>query len=65
MTLWYNGWYNGLANTGNYNPARARGGEHAVIVYCKANPDKTVIQAIAVAIKQYRAARGIKVKGEK
>ena len=40
---------------------RAKDLEHEVIVYCKANQDKKVIQAIDVVFKKYRADRGIKV----
>jgi hypothetical protein len=40
---------------------RAKTIEHRVIVYCKANRDKKVIQAIDVVIKTYRAEKGIKV----
>jgi hypothetical protein len=40
---------------------RAKELEHEVIVHCKANPNKKVIQAIDVVFKKYRADRGIKV----
>ena len=39
---------------------RAKTLEHEVIVYCKANQDKKVIQAIDVVFKKYRAEKGIK-----
>ena len=64
MSVWYSGWYNGLANFGKINVDRAKEIEHRVIVYCKANPDKKVIQAIDVVIKAYRKEKGIKVKDE-
>jgi HdeA/HdeB family len=57
MSVWYSGWYNGLANAGKINV-------HRVIVYCKANQDKKVITAIDVVIKAYRKEKGIKVKDE-
>jgi hypothetical protein len=41
---------------------RAKSLEHEIIVYCKANPDKKVIQAIDVVFKDYRAEKGIKMK---
>jgi hypothetical protein len=65
MSLWYSGWYNGLANAGSINLARAKELEHRVIVYCKENQDKKVITAIDVIFKGYRKEKGIKVKGEK
>jgi len=64
MSVWYSGWYNGLAGYGKINVERAKEMEHRVIVYCKANPGKKVIQAIDVVIKGYRKEKGIKVKDE-
>ena len=62
LSVWYSGWYNGLANAEKINIERAKEVEHRVIVYCKANQNKKVIQAIDVVIKQYRKEKGIKVK---
>ena len=64
MSVWYSGWYNGLANAGKINVERAKEMEHRVIVYCKANQDKKVIKAIDVVIKGYRKEKGIKLKDE-
>ena len=64
MSVWYSGWYNGLANFNKINVDRAKEIEHRVIVYCKANLDKKVITAIDVVIKAYRKEKGIKVKDE-
>jgi hypothetical protein len=36
--------------------------EHEVIVYCKANPDKRIIDAIAVVFKVERQLMGIEMK---
>lgn len=65
MTLWYSGWYNGLANAGRINLTLVKELEHRVIVYCKENQDKRVISAIDVIFKGYRKERGIKLEGEK
>lgn len=62
LTTWYSGWYNGLAHKHMLNVARAKEAEHEVIVYCKANPDKKIIEAIAVVFKDMRAKLGIKMK---
>lgn len=62
LTTWYSGWYNGLAHKHMLNVARAKEAEHEVIVYCKANPDKKIIDAIAVVFKDMGAALGIKMK---
>jgi len=61
LTVWYSGWYNGLAKKHMLKAERAKDLEHEVIVYCKANQNKKVIQAIDVVFKKYRADRGIKV----
>jgi HdeA/HdeB family len=65
MTVWYSGWYNGLANFSKLKVDRAKELEHRVIVYCKANPDKKVITAMDINIKQMRKEQGIKVNDEK
>ncbi len=62
LTTWYSGWYNGLARKHLMNIKRAKEAEHEVIVYCKANPDKKIIEAIAVVFKDMRATAGIKMK---
>ena len=62
LMTWYSGWYNGLAKKHAINVKRGKELEHEVIVYCKANQDKKVIQAIAVVFKDERAALGIEMK---
>jgi hypothetical protein len=62
LAAWYSGWYNGLAKKHVMQVSRARALQHEVIVYCKANPDKKVIEAIDVVFKDYRSERGIKTK---
>ena len=61
LTTWYSGWYNGLAKKHMMKVDRAMALEHEIIQYCKANQDKTVIQAIAVVFKKYREDNGIKM----
>jgi len=51
LGVWYSGWYNGLAKKHALNVPRTKAGIHNVIVYCKANPDKKIIQAIDVMLK--------------
>ena len=62
LTAWYSGWYNGLAKKHMMQVDRAKSLEHEIIVYCKANPGKKVIEAIDVVFKEYRAEKGIKMK---
>lgn len=62
LTTWYSGWYNGLARKHYYDIARAKADEHAVIMYCKANPEKRIIDAIAIVFNDERARLGIEMK---
>src|SRR4051794_3035440 len=64
LTAWYSGWYNGLAKKHYMDLRKGKVVEHEVIVYCKANPNKLVIEAIAVVFKDERAKLGIRMKAE-
>ena len=65
MTVWYSGWYNGLAGYSKLKVDRAKELEHRVIVYCKANPKTKVITAMDIQMKKMRKELGIKVDDEK
>jgi hypothetical protein len=65
LTVWYSGWYNGLADYSKMKLDRAKELEHRVIVYCKANPKVKVIKAMDINIKQMRKEAGIRVEDEK
>ena len=52
LGVWYSGWYNGLAKKNAINVPRVKEGIHKVIVYCKANQDKRIIQAIDLILKE-------------
>jgi hypothetical protein len=62
LTVWYSGWYNGLAKKHYMDVRKGKEAEHEVIVYCKANPEKRIIEAIGVVFKDMRGRLGIKVK---
>ena len=62
LAAWYSGWYNGLAKKHYMDVRKGARVEHEVIVYCKANRDKRVIDAIAVVFKDERARLGIDMK---
>jgi HdeA/HdeB family len=62
LAAWYSGWYNGLAKKHVMLVSRTKSLQHEVIVYCKANPGKKVIEAIDVVFKDYREDQGIKIK---
>jgi hypothetical protein len=61
LATWYSGWYNGLGKKHLIKMDRAKEVLHEVIVYCKANQSKKIIQAIDIVIKDYRKKNGIKV----
>ena len=46
LGVWYAGWFNGRTKKHMINIVKTKDGIHEVIVYCKANPDKKVIEAI-------------------
>jgi predicted deacetylase len=52
LAAWYSGWYNGLAKAQRANISRIKDDENLVNVYCKANPEKKIIQAIDVVFKR-------------
>jgi hypothetical protein len=60
LATWYSGWYNGLGKKHLIKMDRAKEVLHEVIVHCKANQNKKIIQAIDVVIKDYRKKNGIK-----
>ncbi|MGN6461172.1 MAG: HdeA/HdeB family chaperone [Pseudolabrys sp.] len=55
LAAWYSGWYNGLAKKHYAHIPRAKSGEHQLIVYCKANPQLKIIQAIDVLLKNEKS----------
>ena len=62
LAAWYSGWYNGLAKKHYMDVRKGARVEHEVIVYCKANRGKRVIEALAVVFKDERARLGIEMK---
>jgi len=62
LTVWYSGWYNGLAKRHYLNIQRVKTAEHEVIEYCKAHRQLRIIQAIDVVFKDMRKRMGIKMK---
>jgi hypothetical protein len=62
LAVWYSGWYNGLAKKHYMDITKGKEAEHEVIVYCKANPQLRIIQAMDVVFKSMRERMGIEVK---
>jgi HdeA/HdeB family len=62
LSSWYSGWYNGLAKRHYMDIRKGREAEHELIVYCKANPQLRIIQAIDIVFKGMREKLGIKVQ---
>jgi hypothetical protein len=54
LGVWYSGWFNGHMKRHSINPARTKEGIHEVIVYCKANPDKKVLEAVDAYVRKVR-----------
>lgn len=46
LMAWYSGWSNGLAKNHTLKVQAVKDGTHNVIVYCKANPSKRIVEAI-------------------
>ena len=55
LANWYSGWYNGLAKKHYYHLSRVPGVEHQLIVYCKANRGKKVIEGLDEVFREDRA----------
>ena len=55
LGVWYSGWLNGQAKSHYIDVDRTKAGIHQVIVYCKANPDKKVVDAVKIVVNQVRA----------
>jgi HdeA/HdeB family len=55
LGAWYSGWWNGHMKRHSVNVARAKEGIHEVIVYCKANPDAKVVDAVDAYVKKVQA----------
>lgn len=62
LATWYSGWYNGLAKKHYMDIRKGKEVEHEVIVYCKANPQLRIIEAMDVVFKNMRQRMGIQVK---
>jgi len=62
LAAWHSGWYNGLAHKHYMDITNGKEAEHEVIVYCKANPEIRIIQAMEVVFKSMRERLGIEVK---
>ncbi|MGV3634807.1 MAG: HdeA/HdeB family chaperone [Pseudorhodoplanes sp.] len=62
LATWYSGWYNGLAKKHYMDIRKGKEVEHEVIVYCKANPQLRIIEAMDIVFKSMRERMGIQVK---
>lgn len=51
LGVWYSGWFNGHNKKHMINVDRTKEGIHQVIVYCKANLDKKVIDAVETVLQ--------------
>lgn len=54
LLTWYSGWSNGLAKMHAVDVAKVKAGIHDIIIYCKANKGKLIVQAIEAMPKDGR-----------
>jgi hypothetical protein len=52
LGVWYSGWWNGHMRRHSINIKRTKEGIHEVIVYCKANPDAKVVDAVEAYVRK-------------
>jgi hypothetical protein len=64
LTAWYSGWYNGLAKKHFMDLRKGKVVEHEVILYCKAHPERLIIEALAVVFKDERVRLGVRMKAD-
>jgi hypothetical protein len=57
LGVWYSGWFNGHLKKHAINMERTKQGIHEVIDYCKANPDKKVVEAVEDYVKKVQAGQ--------
>src|SRR5438270_547063 len=57
LAVWYSGWFNGHLKRHSINPARVKTGLHEVIVFCKANPETTVVDAVETLVKKMQGGQ--------
>jgi len=57
LGVWYSGWLNGRAKSHFINVDRTKDGIHQVIVYCKANPNKKVVDAVKILVNQAKSGQ--------
>src|ERR1700712_1731860 len=62
LSSWNSGWDNGLAKKHYMDIRKGKEAEHELIVYCKANPQLRIIQAIDIVFKSMRERAGIRVQ---
>ena len=55
LGAWYSGWWNGHLKRHSINITRTKEGIHEVVVYCKANPDVKVVDAVDAYMKKVQA----------
>ena len=54
LLLWHSGWYNAMAKRRLIDLPRVKEGIRNVMLYCKANKDKSLVQAMDLYLKDRR-----------
>ena len=57
LGAWYSGWWNGHLKRHSINVKRTKEGIHEVIVYCKANPEAKVVDAVDAYVKKIQEGK--------
>ena len=57
LGVWYSGWFNGHLKKHAINVNRTKQGIQEVTDYCKANPDKKVVEAVEAYVKKVQAGQ--------
>jgi hypothetical protein len=57
LGVWYSGWYNGHMKRHSINVERVKKGIHEVIVFCKANPEVKVVDAVEALVKKMQEGK--------
>lgn len=62
LTAWFGGWYNGLGHKHFIHFDRGQLLEHEMIAYCKAHPERRILDALAVVFKDEQATAGSEMR---
>ena len=65
LGAWYSGWWNGHVKRHAINIDRAKKGLHEVLVYCQANPNTKVVDAVDAYVKKMQQGQSSSARQSK